>query len=317
MTNFTNVLYESSHINYFTKKDDYRGVCATADIKKGTVLLVEHALAGTSDYLMNSLVHDEELYNALSPRTNKWEEQMHITPEKYYSEVRKKVEANAFGHDSWENGIWNLGFKLSSFNHSTVPNSINIGRKEPLGEISQYYVYVKTIDDLSKGDEITMSYGDGVNSATGHNFISPESDITHNVLVACYSRDKDEFANRIIDQYFGKFESVALLRRQELARNGLYSINDGGIITTPIWLKKMKEVLPNEDDTAVLVQKQIEMLDNQVKDAILHAEPGKIAELQQEAIILLAQTDPESEEARNIQTEIEARREELNHLEST
>jgi hypothetical protein len=268
MTNFTNVIFESGHINYFTKKDDYRGVRATADIKKGTILLIEHCLMGTSEYLMNTIVHDKELYNALSPRTDKWEKQMHITPEKYYSEVRKKVEANAFGHDSWENGIWNLGFKLSSFNHSTVPNSINIWRKEPLGGISQYYVYVKTINDISKGDEITISYGDGINSATGHNFISPDSEITHNISVACYGSDKDEFAARIIDQYIEKHDSVVFLRRQELARNGLYCINNGGIITTSKWLKKMKEVLPNENNNDVLVHKQIEMLDNQVKDSI-------------------------------------------------
>jgi len=245
MTNYTNVIYESQNVNYFTNKDDYRGVRATNDIEKGTIILVEHCLVGTPEELFDILAHDEKLYNSLSPITDKWDEQIVITKKKDYSEIKKKVETNAFGNDDWKKGISYLGCKVSSFNHTDYPNSINIWKEEYVGTISQSYVYIKTIRDISKGNEITVSHKNSFFSVMGHYHM-------------------DDTANRIIEQYCGKKEAASLLRHQELARNGLYCMNNV-VVTTPRWLKKMERFLPNETDINVLVQNHIKMINDHIK----------------------------------------------------
>ena len=249
ITDYTRVVFESSHVKLMSDENDFRCMRAVKDICEGTVLLVEHCLAGDQFFIKNCVRVDSELYKNLYPRTAK-----SLNPD----DCMKKIQKNAFG--SSEKDSYIIGSRISNFNHKTMPNTYHRTITCSFGEhITSTIYYVIAIEDICKGDEITITYGDYSSDSTHKSFMT-ENDVGFEDLKEKHNVSSPD-AKRIVDQYFQNSKSRELVLIHELAREGLYFTKNGWIASTR-WMKSNE--VENDGEFSTAVQRRINILGHQI-----------------------------------------------------
>ena len=255
ITDYTRVVFESSHVKLMSDENDFRCMRAVKDICEGTLLLVEHCLAGDQFFIKNCVRVDSELYKNLYPRTDLYPR----TAKSLNSDdCMKKIQKNAFG--SSEEDSYIIGSRISNFNHKTMPNTYHRVFTCSFGEhITSSIYYVIAIEDICKGDEITITYGDYSSDSTHKSFMT-ENDVGFEDLKEKHNVSSPD-AKRIVDQYFQNSKSRELVLIHELAREGLYFTKNGWIASTR-WIKSNE--LENDGEFSTAVQRRINILGNQI-----------------------------------------------------
>ena len=217
-----NTILKSNKISVEIRDNDYRYIRATAPIKKGELLLIEHCYLSTTLYeQVDCVKHSSTLFNNLYPRTKMWDEKL-IDTKEHLNLAAEKVQKNVFNIND---NNYLIGFELSNFNHSTKPNayvkfSSNIS-------LSLGFVYVITNQDIDMGGEITISYGNGY--------------FGENAEVIDYSNvitSADILFRKIIIQYVQKPICLDMIVKHRSMLCGLYyNLEDDVIITTERFLE--------------------------------------------------------------------------------
>lgn len=135
-----------------------RGIIATEDISKGTIVIVETPLAKVTEPEQNNALSID--YCSESYSMTALMEKLRLNMSKN-SKIRKRAM-------ELSNGFSNFNVKLSDitdvncfggrviyyfvsfFNHSCIPNCLNTNENDN--------VFVKTTSDIKKGEELTISY---------------------------------------------------------------------------------------------------------------------------------------------------------------
>jgi hypothetical protein len=207
----------------FDEINDYKLVKASKDIKKGEILLIEHCYTAKNGHisLQNLVRNTPILFDSLCPRNIKWNQSMlSDTSENIKSIVKEKLMKNCIINN--EDII--VGIDISSFNHSTNPNSIikscnlNSFAYKP---IKNNLVYVVAYEDIKMGDEILTWYGDG--------YFGENNNISFNV---------EEYKNYINDIALKYTKTDVFLNTTILhtcINHGLY-ITDKNINMTPAFI---------------------------------------------------------------------------------
>jgi len=240
-TAYTKVLFQHGSVDVFTRENDYRFARATGNIRKGSLLLLEHAIRGPDgDSLIKITQKDSLLYNALYPRNADWTMDIAHAKSSEVTDLKEKVLANGFKNDE----SWIIGCRVSNFNHSSSPNAIvgpitlHCGNNLGIG-----FICVEAASDIASGEEITISYGDGKRSGTGFDFIS-DSDIA---VDPEYVMKTTMLAKRIATQYCGSDVGMARVAEQELARLGVYTGEKECIFAAPRWIDYSNARFPGQD----------------------------------------------------------------------
>lgn len=137
----SNTIFKSKNISMKIREIDYRYICATAPIKKGELLLIEHCYLSTTLYEQVDYVqHSSTLFNNLYPRTKKWDLKL-INTKEHLNLAAEKVQKNVFKI----NDNYLIGFDLSNFNHSTNPNAyVKFLRNIDISTGFSYLILTKT-----------------------------------------------------------------------------------------------------------------------------------------------------------------------------
>lgn len=248
ITEYTRVVFESSHVKLMSGENDFRCMRAVKDIHEGAVLFVEHCLEGNQVFIKNCVRVDSELFKNLYPRTTN-----SLNPD----DCMKKIQKNAFG--SPEKDRYIIGSRISNFNHKTIPNAFHYRITCRFNEHITATIYcVHAIKNICKGDEITIKYSDYSLDSTHKSFMT-ETDVGFEDFKERHSYSP--IAKRIIDQYFQQVKSRQTVLTHELAREGLYFTKNGWVASTR-WMKSNE--VENDGEFSMSVQRRINILGNQI-----------------------------------------------------
>ena len=230
-------IYKNNKIEYINE-NDYWMIKCKKEIKKGEIILLEHCFCENKkeSSIKNKMIVkiNEELYNELYPRENRWEEEYKYSKESKLNEkINEKVLKNCF--DS-EQGIV-LGYNISKINHSKNLNAkvfehtIEIGK-----DIHTKILNVEAVKDIKEGEEIFITYGKG-------NRFGEEIELREDEGI----KEQNKLIEKIIDQYIKKdiFKRTILIQLC-IIEFGLYLLEDE-IIMTPRFEELYKNIF-NEDE---------------------------------------------------------------------
>lgn len=118
-------------------------------IPKGTLIVLEHCLSGTTHDVSVGIAADPKLFRELAPRSDGW-------PTK--SEGVRKANRNAFASRIKEEYL--VSTVISSINHSCFPNCTKgvIMRDYSSSKIPCDFMYIYTLRDISPREELTIMY---------------------------------------------------------------------------------------------------------------------------------------------------------------
>jgi hypothetical protein len=249
ITEYTRVVFESSHVKLMSDENDFRCMRAVKDIHEGAVLLVEHCLEGDQIFIKNCVHVDSELFKNLYPRTTN-----SLNPD----DCMKKIQKNAFG--SSEEDRYIIGSRISNFNHKTMPNAFHYRITCRFNEHITTTIYcVHAIKNICKGDEITIKYSDYSSDSTHKSFMT-ETDVGFEDFKERHS--SSPISNRIIDQYLQQTKCRQMVLIHELAREGLY-FTKGDWVASTRWMKS--NGIKDDSEFSVAVQRRINDIGNKIK----------------------------------------------------
>jgi hypothetical protein len=228
-------IYKNNKIEY-KKENDYWMIKSKKEIKKGEIILVEHCFSenkkGSCIKKKMIVKINEELYDELYPRKNKWKEEYKYSEENILDEiVYEKVSKNCFGS---EHGI-TLGYNISKINHSKNPNAKVFEHTIEIGKnIYTKILNVEAIMDIKDDEEILITYGKG-------DRFGEEIELREDEGI----KEQNKLIEKIIDQYIKKdiFKKTILIQLC-IIELGLYLLEDE-IIMTPRF-QELYENLFNE-----------------------------------------------------------------------
>lgn len=122
-------------------QNDFFSMRATKDLPIGYLVLIEHVLWGDIHYILNGVMHDDEISKTLYPRKNELTTDLFI----------EKTIKNCFRHHE----TYILGNLTSKFNHSCIPNC-HIDMADFVEENRFYGVW--THRKVKKGEQLTLDY---------------------------------------------------------------------------------------------------------------------------------------------------------------
>lgn len=137
----TSPVFKSSKImiNYY---DDYFSIIANDDICMGELILIEHILYGTPNFLIRCLSQDKQLFDTLYPRN---------CEDAFENKLNLKMLKNFFVFGE----SYILGDIISKFNHSCLPNC----HVDFMYEVNDNRFYgVWACRNIKKGEELTFDY---------------------------------------------------------------------------------------------------------------------------------------------------------------
>lgn len=138
----TSVVYQSSNVE-IVLEDDFYSIKATKDLPIGHLVLIEHVLWGSYDYVTKGVARDSNLLDTLFPRT--------IAASPKNNVFEEKTKMNCFSFD----GVTVMGNVISKFNHSCVPNC-HLDILDFIGENKFYGTW--THRNVKAGEELTFDY---------------------------------------------------------------------------------------------------------------------------------------------------------------
>ena len=156
-TLYTHVVYQNKKIAV-RARNDFRRVIATTDIKKGSLLLIEHLATDITVGQVNGvrIMSDRHLFESLHPRTTSWNAE--VMDNKAASIEKHKF--NSFGesdHDKYK--CKKLGCTLSMFNHSSHPNAqLYFIDASSSAEPPPKFALVFLAKSIVAGEEISITY---------------------------------------------------------------------------------------------------------------------------------------------------------------
>jgi hypothetical protein len=215
-------IYKNNKIEYINEKD-YWMIKSKKEIKKGDIILVEQCFCENEkeSSVKNKMIVkiNEELFNELYPRKNKWiEEYKYLDDENLNEMLNEKILKNCF---SSKQGIV-LGYNISKINHSKNPNAKTFEHTIEIGkEIYTKILNVEAIRDINANEEIYIIYGKGVR-------FGEEIEIRADEEI----KEENKLIEKIIDQYIKKesFKRTILIQLC-IIELGLYLLKDEIIIT--------------------------------------------------------------------------------------
>ncbi len=133
----TQVLFQSSKVKIHYENDNY-SIIAVEDLKVGECVLLEIVIWSPKlEYLIASIIYDQELSNELYPRNS--------------SDPAEKMFMNMFKFSD----IYVLGKVFSKFNHSCIPNC-HMDAADLINDTRVYGMWVHK--NIKAGDELTIDY---------------------------------------------------------------------------------------------------------------------------------------------------------------
>lgn len=167
--NATNVIFRSPRIETKEMEIGYKVMAAEEKpILQGTVLLVEHVMAGdlTNDGLVREMLNcHEKAFNTLLPiRGVKWSSDFyqcdHLAPE-LRNLLTEKINGNAYGAGNRK--VFLLGCEITHFRDEggDAPNAMVMSNYwgEISGKVPFYTLSVIATRDISPGEEVIITYG--------------------------------------------------------------------------------------------------------------------------------------------------------------
>ncbi len=171
---YTRSVYVSPDVE-FCLRDGAYSVRAKADLGAGTLVLVEHAFAGTPRELHALLFLADALRRALHPRTDG---DAAMDSEKN----GEKISMNAFDFD----GDTVIGDRICKFNHSCKPNAYLtwVDRVACAASPGVNFYGAWTVARVKSGDELTLDYTNGSADQEQHDANREK----HGVVCSCTER---------------------------------------------------------------------------------------------------------------------------------
>ena len=142
---YTHVLFQHDDI-YIDYQNHSYSVRAKNDIRKGTLVLVEHVVSGSFNTVVGSVTADDALLKSLYPRREG-------------SDALEKTCMNSF----FFKPNYVIGNFFSKFNHSCIPVChMDIADKVLLSKAINVAIYgMWTHRDVKAGGELTIDYVNG------------------------------------------------------------------------------------------------------------------------------------------------------------
>jgi hypothetical protein len=191
----TYTVFKSEKISFETKKEDYRYVKSTRNIKSGELLLVEHCYStqDNNNQLIRLMGLSPDLFNSLYPRNCNFYD-IKDDKEKLNEACANKIQSNVFKIDGFT-----IGRDISRFNNSNRPNacvSISVGNISIGNEKVRYdLMYVYSITDINIGDEINIFYSEGY-----HKLLSNKK--IENIII---NRKEEENIKELVDRIYTQY----------------------------------------------------------------------------------------------------------------
>jgi hypothetical protein len=142
-----NLLYISTALEKRDNIGSRFGYYATKDIKRATLLIVEHVFTGNFQDAIRYIHFDQDTWEPLHPRGPT-------------IKASEKVISNVFG----EGDEYNIGLASSFFNHSCTPNTASFFEKTSQHPFHRTLVMFYTLKDISKNTQLCIQY----NTVAGH-----------------------------------------------------------------------------------------------------------------------------------------------------
>lgn len=215
----THTIFKSPTIEFGIKDKDYKYVYAKKNIKKDSILLIEHIYFEKGDinnFYSNKLkmlvANSKTLFNNFCPRTIDWNLECTLNLNKYkeYTDLlTEKVQKNCFQFN--KEGI-TLGNDISKFNHSVKPNAF-VGMEGIFvyEDIMFCYITVIARENIKINDEICIWYGNGYfgenKDSTLINYKIPDK--THQIVSRIAEHYlRGEKCYKVVTNHFGIFYGI-------------------------------------------------------------------------------------------------------------
>lgn len=212
----TGLIFKSKNISIDFSNNNY-SIKALNDIPVGELILLEHVLHGSKEYVVCGIFYDRDLFNMLFPRDK----------EHNFQNAYEKMIYNSFNF----NGEFTLGNIFAKFNHSCSPNC----RMDCADCVNGNKIYgMWTHKKINKGEELAIDYSNGNTDyhddfAKMHHFkcnctdndklkIENKSIIMKN-LGAFYSKRDFNMIKQYVDYYFSTISGKLALRKQKFIKN--------------------------------------------------------------------------------------------------
>ncbi len=191
--------------------DNGFGYFAKADIKLGTILLIENVFAGDSRTCLNYLLNTPEYADKLWPRNDKLDHNDPRYADKLGELCLKKSNCNAFGYN--EKTMF-LALDCNYVNHSCTPNSCFRASCQEEDGFQTPVISIYATKNISFGDQIFMSYGpnfghvdlDCSEYKCGCTLTCDERERIHrdNIKIVQAIIEKDKIVEKIVNQFMDK-----------------------------------------------------------------------------------------------------------------
>ena len=238
----TQVLYQHEAVS-IVKHDGNYSVVATQPIKSGTLLLLEHVLSGSQEFVLGAIASCKSLSDVLYPRT-------FAASDDKSTMANTKMSHNAFLFNGDRHV---LGDAFSKFNHSCKPNCYMADADVLTHHLSRSHtvdIHVSglwALRAIEEGEELCMTYLNGTTTMDTHDMYSTHygftcacdqeylsknskrTDIYINMCSAYRERDK-AFINAKVDAYAKTEVAFEILATHYIGKKGYFEDSDGVII---------------------------------------------------------------------------------------
>ena len=220
----THVLFRNGNIIFDKTSNEYRYVKASSNIKKNTMLIIEHCICDKARVILKSIKFTPELYDSLYPRNYLWKD-LNIEEENFRDsfeyDIHDKFDSNVFGNDEQQ---FILAKEISNFNHANDENAYVYHQLISLKNETAMFSFVFASRDIAKGEEITINYGTGDDLLFSKNNKKNISAITLKHMTN--NPNIKTLFLRIIKQYLITDVARQVMGTQLLNKHGLYFPTD-------------------------------------------------------------------------------------------
>lgn len=249
-SSYTQVVFRNDlvEVDHDVKTDQY-SVRAIEDLKAGTLVLLEHVVAGSMLQVVSAVSVCPTLRSMLYPR----KASRHASSQERQQEAEEAVAMNAFDFD----GVSVIGAAFSMFNHSCKPNchmdlADKIGTKLTSKDTADVRIYgMWTHRAITAGDELTIDYVNGggegspkdvreVHAAHMAHYgfrcdcdeatlsLAPKRAQVHKNLGGAFRTRDEAWIRRLTDAHLEGSSALEVMKRHVLAQNGFFPAVEGG-----------------------------------------------------------------------------------------
>lgn len=208
-----------------------KGYYATEFIKRGTLVLVEHVFAGTSQDVVRYLHFDPEAWSSLHPQG---------------ADAATKTNKNVFVTE----GECSIGLSTSFFNHDCSPNTTCLFINTDSHLFTRMFSAFYTLKNVQKDGQLFISYNPTAGHDSNHdfsctcNYSLQERKKRHNIIggvtIATHNHNIDQAA-KVFDRYIGSQTEIETTLKHHLVRLGGIYVGDEMRVSADVFSNHTRE----------------------------------------------------------------------------